>query len=185
LRNAIPREARALIVIDNAEEFLRKAEAASEDIKAEFAQLEKDLRIDLRSKKITGKAISAEDSKSLVQVIKGIPNGVFRMSPNVEGLVEASNNLARVSLTQGDLQILCLTRSSVESTKKELAEKIISIGELANMTVTLSGDYPGWKPNPDSEVVVLLDTIYKEDPKSKRLNSSNVLISYAVFCLKK
>src|SRR5699024_9089536 len=91
LRNAIPREARALIVIDNAEEFLRKAEAASEDIKAEFAQLEKDLRIDLRSKKITGKAISAEDSKSLVQVIKGIPNGVFRMSPNVEGLVEASN----------------------------------------------------------------------------------------------
>lgn len=162
LRNAIPREARALIVIDNAEEFLRKAEAASEDIKAEFAQLEKDLRIDLRSKKITGKAISAEDSKSLVQVIKGIPNGVFRMSPNVEGLVEASNNLARVSLTQGDLQILCLTRSSVESTKKELAEKIISIGELANMTVTLSGDYPGWKPNPDSEVVVLLDTIYKD-----------------------
>ena len=70
------------------------------------------------------------------------------MSPDVADLVEASNNVARVELKGGELKILNLTRSSVDSSKYSVAEQLKSVAELAGMNVEFSGSYPGWKPKP-------------------------------------
>ena len=85
------------------------------------------------------------------------------MSPDVPDLVESSNNVARVELLNGDLKILNLSRSSVESSKASVAEQLTSVFELAGMNFELSGSYPGWKPKPGSEIVQLMEKIYKED----------------------
>jgi len=84
------------------------------------------------------------------------------MSPDVADLVEASNNVARVDLKNGDLKILNLSRSSVESSKNSVAEQLKSVAELAGMNVEFSGSYPGWKPKPGSAIVQLMEKIYTE-----------------------
>jgi dipeptidase D len=84
------------------------------------------------------------------------------MSPDVEGLVESSNNVARVELKSGSLKVLNLSRSSVESTKVAVAEQLKAVFELADMNVVFSGSYPGWKPNPDAEIIKTMVGIYEK-----------------------
>ena len=79
------------------------------------------------------------------------------MSPDIEGLVETSNNIARVIVKDGSIKIGCLTRSSSESNKWDLANSLKSAFELAGFDVDLSGEYPGWQPNVNSEI---LDVVY-------------------------
>lgn len=161
LRNAIPREANAVIIVKDMPVYLARAEKLVQDIKQEFSALEKDLQISIIKKELNGQVLSKEDSQSVIRILKGAYNGVFRMSPDVKNLVETSNNIARVSLKRGKLSILCLTRSSVESTKKELVIQLKAIFELGGMNVECSSDYPGWQPNPDSTVVSILKDIYE------------------------
>lgn len=167
LRNAIPRESNAVISIKNAQEFTQQFSAIKSEILEEFAGLEKDLQINIENVSSSEKAISEENSKKIVLVLKSAHNGVYRMSPDVADLVEASNNIARVELKNGNLKILCLTRSSVESTKTAVAEQLKSVFELAGMKVEFSGSYPGWKPKPGSEIVQLMERIYEKDFGSK------------------
>lgn len=98
----------------------------------------------------------------LVKALYAIPNGVYRMSPEIEGLVETSNNVARVSVKNGKIEVLCLTRSSVESSKVDLANSIRSGFEIAGFEVELSGAYPGWAPNMDSPILKVLDELYQK-----------------------
>ena len=84
------------------------------------------------------------------------------MSPDVKDLVESSNNVARVELKGGELKILNLSRSSVESSKNSVSEQLKSVAELAGMKVEFSGSYPGWKPKPGSEIVQLMEKLYTE-----------------------
>ncbi|HNB82510.1 MAG TPA: M20/M25/M40 family metallo-hydrolase, partial [Chitinophagaceae bacterium] len=87
----------------------------------------------------------------------------YRMSPEIEGLVQTSNNLARVQLQQGGrLSIQCLTRSSVESEKLDLAQAIQACLRLSGATVTTAGSYPGWKPEPDAGIVQLMKNLHLE-----------------------
>ncbi len=162
LRNAIPREATAVVCAKDAEAFSKSFNQLKAEVLDEFATLEKDLFIQIEKTECALQSISADDSKKLIYVLKAVHNGVYRMSPDVEGLVESSNNLARVELKNGELKILCLSRSSVDSTKTAVAEQLKSTFELAEMNVTLTGSYPGWKPKPGSEIVVLMENLYKE-----------------------
>src|SRR5699024_7389050 len=75
---------------------------------------------------------------------------------------ETSNNIARVEVENGKIEIQCLTRSSVESNKQDLTNTLTSVFELAGFEVKTSGEYPGWKPNPDSEILKLVDNLYEE-----------------------
>jgi len=85
------------------------------------------------------------------------------MSPDIDGLVQTSNNLARVLVKDGNYQILCLTRSSVESEKWDLADAISSCFELLiGAGVDKSGSYPGWTPKPEAKIIALMRRIYKE-----------------------
>ncbi|WP_392437559.1 aminoacyl-histidine dipeptidase [Cruoricaptor ignavus] len=162
LRNAIPREAVAEISVKTADDFLAKAEKIKSEILDEFASLEKDLEIKIEKATISGNAISEKDSRKIILALKAAHNGVYRMSPDVQGLVETSNNIARVELKDGNFKVLCLSRSSVESTKNAVAEQLKSVFELAGMSVEFGGSYPGWKPKPGSEIVQVMEKIYQE-----------------------
>lgn len=163
LRNAIPREATSIFTVKDSAGFIENANALKKEIEEEFAAIEKELNITIDLSSSNDKALSAGDSKKIILALKAVHNGVYRMSPDVPDLVESSNNVARVELLNGDLKILNLSRSSVESSKASVAEQLTSVFELAGMNFKLSGSYPGWKPKPGSEIVQLMEKIYKED----------------------
>jgi len=163
LRNAIPRESVALISVRNAGEFIENVtNGIKKEILEEFASVEAHLQINIENSTSSEKALSVEDSKKIILVLKSLHNGVYRMSPDVQDLVESSNNVARVELKEGGLKILNLSRSSVDSSKDSVAEQLKSVSELAGMNVEFSGSYPGWKPKPGSEIVQVLEKIYTE-----------------------
>jgi len=163
LRNAIPREAVAVFSVENSAEFLKNAEQLKAEILEEFASIEKDLMINIEKTESSEKAISADDSKKVIFAINAANNGVFRMSPDVEGLVEASNNVARVELKNGAIKILNLTRSSVESTKWEVANQLKSAFESNSLKTEFGGSYPGWKPKPDAEIIQVMTDLYENN----------------------
>ena len=146
---------------------MEQVTALKKEILEEFASVEKDLHINIETFSSAEKAISEEDSRKIILALRSAHNGVYRMSPDVKDLVESSNNIARVELKQGELKILNLSRSSVESTKYAVAEQLKSVFELAGMKVEFSGSYPGWKPKPGSEIVKLMEKIYERDFGSK------------------
>lgn len=163
LRNAIPREGNVVLSVRNSVEFIDDANTLKADLLEEFASIEKDLHINIETFSTEERAISEEDSKKIILALKAAHNGVYRMSPDVEDLVETSNNIARVELKNGKLQILNLSRSSVDSSKAAVAEQLKSVYELAGMKVEFSGSYPGWKPKPGSEIVQEMEKIYEKN----------------------
>jgi len=164
LRNAIPRESQSVIVVLNKEfEALRDAfTKEKENILAEYKSLEPHLSISLSETGTPKSVLTSDVQDMIIKSLQTAHNGVYRMSPDVEGLVETSNNIARVLIGEGKIQISCLTRSSVESSKWDLAYSLESAFDLAGCNVKFSGDYPGWAPNPDSEILTLLDRLYQE-----------------------
>ena len=162
LRNAIPREGNVVLSVRNSVEFMDQANTLKAAIIEEFTTVEKDLHINIETYSTPEKAISEEDSKKIILALKSAHNGVYRMSPDVADLVETSNNIARVELKNGDLKILNLSRSSIESGKYAVAEQLKSVYELAGMEVEFGGSYPGWKPKPGSEIVTIMSKIYEQ-----------------------
>lgn len=165
LRNAIPRESEAVIVVDD---FQKKALVAQlgqdwDAVKTEYASLEPSLDLEMKEMdEVPQKVMEEEAQAKLLKTIYALHNGVYRMSPEIEGLVETSNNVARVEVKNGKITISCLTRSSVESSKDDLATQLRSVFELADFEVELSGDYPGWAPNRNSDILKVLDNIYEK-----------------------
>ena len=98
----------------------------------------------------------------LLRTIAACPNGIYRMSPEINGLVQTSNNVARVLVKDGAFTILCLTRSSVDSEKMDLAKTIYYIFELAGANTVFGGSYPGWAPKPELPIVKLMSDLYEE-----------------------
>ena len=84
------------------------------------------------------------------------------MSPDIKDLVETSNNIARVIVKEGAIKIGCLTRSSSESNKTDLANSLRAVFEMAGLEVEMSGDYPGWQPNVTSEILEVVANLYED-----------------------
>ncbi len=160
LRNAIPRESNALIVCDDVKHLKVFFNKIAGEIRSEYQGIEKDLKIIVEPADLPPTILSGTDQHTLVKAVYAIHNGVFGMSPDIDGLVETSSSLARVVVKEGNVKIYCLTRSSVESDKMDLAYHIKSGLELGGFKVELSGSYPGWKPNPDSAILKVLEGIY-------------------------
>lgn len=163
LRNAIPRESKAVIVIpDNQQEaFLSFIQDFSRVIKAEYHSIEPSLSIIADPTEVPSHVVEHAEFTKIVHAIHALPNGVFRMSPDIKDLVEASSNLARVIVKGGDFITQSLQRSSVESSKMDVANSVAASFELMGCNVSRSGDYPGWKPNADSDILRLMTGIYK------------------------
>jgi dipeptidase D len=164
LRNAIPRESKAVIAIDAVHEkaFNIEKEALANSIKTELKTMEPDLEIEILKTETPEKIMDLGVQEGLTRAIYAALNGVFRMSADILDLVETSNNVARVIVKDGAIKIGCLTRSSVESSKIDLANTLRSTFELTGCEVECSGDYPGWTPNMDSSILKVLSRIYEE-----------------------
>jgi len=170
LRNAIPRESFATVVVDtiSKEPFLFETEQLVNNIKDEFSTLEKNLSIEIQEIILTKKVMELGVQEGFTKAVYAGLNGVYRMSTDVDGLVETSNNIARIIVKDGAIKIGCLTRSSSETNKWDLANSLRSCFELAGFEVDFSGNYPGWLPNVHSEILKIITDIYKdlfkEDP---------------------
>ena len=164
LRNAIPRESTVVIAVSK--EDLSSVKSAisiiSDTLKNEYKTIESALTISLEEKGEGEKAVSQDDLIKILNVLYAVPNGVFRMSPDIEGLVEASSSLARVIVKGGEFITQSLQRSSVESTKADVANAVRTAFETAEISVVQTGDYPGWQPNPNSEILNLMHKLYVE-----------------------
>ena len=163
LRNAIPRESNAKVAIDAIHEaaFNFEMTQLSNTIKKELKTMEPDLEILVSKIETPEKMMNLGVQEGITRALYAALNGVYRMSPDITDLVETSNNIARVLIKEGHIKIGCLTRSSVESSKLDLANTLRSTFELTGCEVEFSGDYPGWAPNVDSDILKVLVPIYE------------------------
>ena len=171
LRNAIPRESTATLVIENQveEAFEDSFELLATVIKNELKIVEPNLSIELQTAELPSKVMEAAAQELLIKGIYAAHNGVYAMSASMSDLVETSNNIARVEVKDGSVKVGCLTRSSVNSAKMDLAQALKATFELAGCEVSYKGDYPGWNPNPNSAILKVLEnkyeTVFNEKPK--------------------
>ena len=164
LRNAIPRESFAIVVVPEGEasafEKWMKAEAST--ICVEYATTDADAEIGCEKVDLPAGVLPSDVQKLLLGTIYACPSGIHRMSPDIDDLVQTSNNLARVLVKDGEMTIGCLTRSSVNTERDDLANAITANFELLGGSVSLGGDYPGWQPAPGSDIVKLMSSLYEE-----------------------
>jgi dipeptidase D len=162
LRNAIPRESSATVIISAIfdEVFVFDMLQVIKDIKAEFKTTEPNLQILIEKTATPTHVMDLGVQEGFIRALYAAHNGVYRMSADMHDLVETSNNIARVIVKDGKIHIGCLTRSSVETSKFDLANALRSTFELAGFTVTFSGSYPGWTPNVDSAILKVLKDVY-------------------------
>ena len=163
LRNAIPRESFALVTVDTAskEFFLLNTGRLISNIKEEFSTIESNLIIEIQETQLPEKVMELGVQEGFLKSTYAAFNGVYRMSPDIENLVETSNNIARVIVKSGQIKIGCLTRSSSETNKIDLANSLKSAFELSGFSVELSGEYPGWQPNVNSEILDIVSNLYE------------------------
>ena len=170
LRNAIPRESVANVIIAAVydEAFVFDMQQIVNEIKSELKSTEPNLEIGFEKMETTpSKVMPSIAQFYFVRAMYTAHNGVYRMSADFDNLVETSNNIAKVDLANGQLSVQCLTRSSVESAKMDLANALRSAFELMGCEVEFSGSYPGWTPNAKSEILDVLTAIYEKQNNEK------------------
>ncbi len=168
LRNAIPRESFSLIAV-NSTSFLSDAETVISDIKNEFNITEPLLEIVIKEAELPKSGLSNADSNKVIDSIYSIFNGVYKMSQSIKGLVETSSSLARVVVNEGKFLTQSLQRSSVDSSKFDVANSVGAALKSIGAQVEHTGSYPGWAPNPNSPIleimVPLYEKMYNEQPR--------------------
>ena len=164
LRNAIPRESFSVVAVPDAKtgDFEKWLQSEAATISTEYATTDPDADIGCESSDVPATVIPADLQKSLLGAVYATPNGIYRMSPDIKDLVQTSNNLARVLVKDGELTVMCLTRSSVNSERDDLAAAICAGLELTGATLERKGGYTGWTPKPDAAIVKLMSSLYKE-----------------------
>ena len=173
LRNAIPREAKSIIAVPSAElkNVQTELEEQAKVLHGEYKTIEPNIQITFSATESMLEVISEKDTNKILNTLCCVHNGVFRMSPDIAGLVETSSSLARVLVENKEFTTQSLQRSSVESTKDEIAMTIRCSFESMGCNVTQTGDYPGWQPNPNSDILTIMEQLYKdlynEDPQVK------------------
>lgn len=162
LRNAIPRESFAIIAVPRLrrDSFLAYIDEFRRLITQEFQTVEPQLKVQVSSTALPEYVVAATDLTKILNTIYAVPNGVFRMSPDIPGLVEASTNLAKVIIKDGVFSTQSLQRSSVESTKEDVTNAVTACFENMGCEVLQDGDYPGWKPNPESALLKVFVDLY-------------------------
>lgn len=178
LANAIPREAYAVVGVDKEkeEDFLTEVKRFSDMIHAEYLLAEgADFIFDIDSVEAPEKVISSKDAGELISAVFACPNGVQSMSRAVEGLVETSCNLASVKFDDEKVTVTVHQRSSVDSRRDEIADRVKALFEMLGYNVAFDDAYVGWAPNPDSELLKKARESYKslfgEEPKVEALHA--------------
>lgn len=164
LRNAIPREAEAVVLVPSTkyDAFAEAAAAYEKTVAAEFAGIEDSIEIRLEACEAPAAMIPADAASKLIKAVVGCPDGVVRMSTAMPGLVQTSTNLARVVSDGRTIQVQCLLRSSVRSEKEALGEAIAAVFALAGAQTELTGSYDGWNPDMNSPILKAMTLSYEQ-----------------------
>ena len=177
LHNAIPREAYAVCAVP-----MQDKEAVRVDlnvflaeVQAEYAVTEPNMTMDLESESAMSQVVEKEAASRFLNAIHAVYNGVFAMSQDIEGLVETSTNLASIKIVDGKIVVGTSQRSSILSSREAMSQTVRSAFELGGADVTVGDGYPGWKPNPSSEILRVSVESYKDlfgvDPKVKAIHA--------------
>lgn len=162
LRNAIPREATAILLVKEPEALKKAVETYRQTVVAEFEGIEDSICIELTdSGEKPATILEKQVAENLTKAVIGCPNGIRKMSVSMPGLVQTSSNLARVVSDGKTVNLQCLLRSSVNSEKDALGEAIAAVFELAGAGVELTGSYNGWKPDMASPILAAMKASYK------------------------
>ena len=176
LRNAIPREADAVVALNGsqlaaAQQTLHELTA---QIRAELPAEDQGLQISLEPGEAISRVLDEHSATRVIAVLRNLHNGVDRMSVDIPGLVETSNNVAVVR-TDDTLRVRCMLRSSVDSARDDLAARMEALLNLAGGSAAYSGAYSGWKPQPHAELVEKLaalgEKIYGKMPPVKAIHA--------------
>jgi dipeptidase D len=162
--NAIPREAVALVVLPTSRESELKSLVASAEAayKAELGAFDSGLQITVGNAERPATVLDAADAKNTAALLASLPHGILAMSPDVPGLVQTSTNLATIN-TKGDLvEIVTSQRSAIASSKGTAARMVATVCRLAGFETAHAGSYPGWKPEPTSDLVQKLQAVHQK-----------------------
>ena len=162
LRNEIPREANAVVMVRNEKRFSKLLREVEKEIATEYKSTEPNLKITASEAPKPAKVMRKADQARFLHAIRAVQNGVYRMSPEIHGLVEASTNLAKITLGNGQMTVGSLQRSSVESSKADVAAAFRAPFDMLGAQVETGSEYPGWKPNPDSKIVQKMAGLYQQ-----------------------
>jgi len=171
LRNAIAREAFATFSIPKRHKPSLPGlfKLLVGNIKDEVKTNEPDLKIEISEVSAASWLIDPETQKNLLDAIYGCPHGVITMSPDIPDLVETSTNLASIKMTQSEIIVATSQRSSLESSKQDVADMVSSVFKLAKAKVKTGDGYPGWKPNMDSNILKVMrqahEKLFGSEPK--------------------
>lgn len=163
-QNAIPREATALVLLKPSRESELKLLVATTEAgyKADLGGFDSGLQITVEKAERPRKILDAADAERAVALLASLHHGVLAMSPDVAGLVQTSTNLAVVN-TKGDMvEMVTSQRSAIESSMLAAARMVATVCRLAGFEVEHTGKYPGWKPEPDSDIVHQLQEVHKK-----------------------
>ncbi len=162
LRNAIPRESTAVVTVpaDEKATVLEWVTRLEDIFKAEYGSVEPELSFKAEEVDLPATVIDEETALAVVKGVYAVPNGVIRMSTDMEGLVETSTNLAVVKSNDGLVEVLCLLRSSVDTAMDDLKNQFLAVFEPLKAQVVFEGEYPGWKPDMDSPILKTMQEIY-------------------------
>ena len=163
LRNAIPREAFAVVAVpeDKKADFETFVKEFDQLVKDEFAKTDAGVEVTAEATEMPAKVMEEKAQQSLFKAVADCPNGAIAMSKELEGIVETSTNLAIVKAKEGKMEMATLQRSLTEEGKDKLAAEVRAAFEGAGLKTESSGDYPGWKPNPDSVILKEMKEIYQ------------------------
>lgn len=164
MRNAIPRDAEAVLTLpeENVAAFKEAVDEWRGTFAGEYAAIEPALALTCEDTTLPALIVPEEIQDNLVNAICGCHNGVMRFIPEIPHIVETSSNLAIVEIGGGRVMFKVLVRSSRDSMRECCAGTLESIFSMAGMKVELDGEYPAWQPNPQSEIVEVMERVYRE-----------------------
>jgi dipeptidase D len=162
--NAIPREAVAVIALSAEHENEMKSLLAATEAtyKAELGAFDSGLQITASAVERPGTVLDVSDAKKIAALLVSLPHGVLAMSPDIPDLVQTSTNLAVISTKDDEVEIVTNQRSAIATSKYAAAHRVATICHLAGFEVEQSGGYPGWKPEPQSELVQKLQAAHQK-----------------------
>lgn len=177
LHNAIPREASAVCAVPMADKEKVRIDlnVLAAELENEFAAAEPNLRMDLESESARAEVMDPQDMRRLLLALCAVDNGVYAMSREMPGLVETSSNLASVKQSDGKVVVVTSQRSSVLSSRIDMSQTVAAAFLLAGAEVTTADGYPGWKPNPSSEILRIAvesyGRLFGTEPKIKAIHA--------------
>jgi len=167
LRNAIPREAETIIGTDNLNTLTKHFNTVTQKIKEEFKVKEPNLSFDITTAKNIKKGLNTKAQKEVLNTLYSCFNGVYTMDAQITDLVATSNNISSIDLENGKITVCCLTRSSIETEKQDLINKLTATFSLSQFNIITDGAYPGWQPNTEASIIQTITTTYQSLFKEK------------------